>query len=235
MRRAFVITSSLLLLAFSLQFVFAAVGAFSRPNDDGSYVLHSVNGTAVIPILTIVTVVFAALAKAPGRVIGLAVLPLGLVVLQMLLAALAKGLTDDSGGSTPAGLVVGGLHAINGIIAVHVVLTVTRAARRLGQPSADPAADSASGAAAPAGDVGSAVPAAGSPSSVAGFPGSAAGSPSSVAGFPGSAAGSPSSAAGLPSSVAGSAGSVGGSAGSAAGSAGSVAGSAGAAAAETPA
>ena len=84
MRKAFVVVSALLLAAFALQFVFAAVGAFTEPAGDGAYALHSVNGMAVIPALTLLTTLFAALAKAPGRLIGLAILPLGLVVVQAL-------------------------------------------------------------------------------------------------------------------------------------------------------
>jgi hypothetical protein len=145
MRKAFVITSSLLLAAFALQFVFAAVGAFSKPaGDDGSYRLHSITGLAVIPVLTLLTVLFAVLAKAPGRLVGLALLPLGLVILQALLAALANGLTDPSGGSTAAGLIIGGLHAVNGIVAVHVVVGVLRGARKLAAPAPAPVLVSAS-------------------------------------------------------------------------------------------
>jgi hypothetical protein len=139
MRKAFVISSGVLLAAFALQFVFAAVGAFTKPaGGDGSYRLHSITGMAVIPALTLLTIVFAALAKAPGKLIGLTALPLGLVVLQALLAALANGLTDASGQTTTAGLIVGGLHALNGIIAVHIVVAVMRGARKLGEPSAKP-------------------------------------------------------------------------------------------------
>ena len=142
MRKGFVIVSALLLVAFALQFVFAAVGAFAKPTaDDGSYALHSINGMAVIPILTLLTIAFAALAKAPGRLIGLTVLPLGLVLLQVLLAALANGLTDDSGASTPVSLTIGGLHAVNGIVAVHVVVNVLRGARRLAGPVPAPPAE----------------------------------------------------------------------------------------------
>jgi hypothetical protein len=135
MRRAFVIVSALLLAAFVLQFVFAAVGAFTRPAGDGAYTLHSVNGSAVIPALTLLTIVLAALAKAPGRLIALAALALGLVVAQALIAALANAFTDAAGASTPLGLTVAGLHALNGIIAVHVVVNVLRAARKLAGPA----------------------------------------------------------------------------------------------------
>ena len=136
MRKAFVITSGLLLTAFALQFVFAAVGAFTKPAaGDGSFRLHSITGMAVIPILTLLTIVFAALARAPGKLIGLTALPLGLVVLQALLATLANGLTDAAGETTTAGLIVGGLHAANGIVAVHIVVAVLRGARRLAEPA----------------------------------------------------------------------------------------------------
>ena len=131
MRKAFVIVSALLLASFVLQFVFAAVGAFTKPAGDGAYTLHSVNGMAVIPALTLLTTLFAALAKAPGRLIGLAILPLGLVVVQALIAVLASAFTDAAGASTPLGLTIAGLHALNGIVAVHVVVSVHRAARKL--------------------------------------------------------------------------------------------------------
>ena len=111
MRKAFVAMSSLLLVAFVLQFVFAAVGAFTKPAGDGAYALHSITGMAVIPALTLLTTLFAALAKAPGRLVGLAILPLGLVVVQALIAALANGLTDAGGG---AGWLAGGAGAAAG-------------------------------------------------------------------------------------------------------------------------
>ena len=120
-----------MLASFVLQFVFAAVGAFTKPAGDGAYTLHSVNGMVVIPALTLLTTLFAALAKAPGRLIGLAILPLGLVVVQALIAVLANAFTDAAGASTPLGLTIAGLHALNGIVAVHVVVSVHRAARKL--------------------------------------------------------------------------------------------------------
>jgi len=135
MRKALVVVSSLLLVSFVLQFAFAAVGAFTKPAGDGAYTLHSVNGMAVIPALTLLTILFAALAKAPGRLIGLALLTLGLVVLQGLIAALANAFTDAGGASTPVGLTVAALHALNGIVAVHIAVNVLRGARRLSVPA----------------------------------------------------------------------------------------------------
>ncbi|MFI7430867.1 DUF6220 domain-containing protein [Micromonospora sp. NPDC049836] len=135
MRKALVIVTSVLLVVFVLQFVFAAVGAFTKPAGDGAYALHSVTGMAVIPALTLLTVLFAVLAKAPGRLVGLAVLPLGLVLLQGLIAALANAFTDAGGASTPLGLTFAGLHALNGIVVVHVVVRVLQAARKLAGPA----------------------------------------------------------------------------------------------------
>ncbi|MFF0151709.1 DUF6220 domain-containing protein [Micromonospora sp. NPDC005203] len=134
MRKALVISSALLLVAFVLQFAFAAVGGFTRSGGDDAYALHSINGMAVIPALTLLTALCAALAKAPGRLIALALLPIGLVVLQALLAALANAATDAAGVSTPLGPIVGALHALNGIIAVHVVVAVLQGARKLSDP-----------------------------------------------------------------------------------------------------
>ena len=135
MRKAFVVVSVLLLGSVVMQFAFAAVGAFTKPAGDDSYALHSVNGMAVIPALTLLTTALAALAKAPGRLVGLAALTLGLVVVQALIAVLAKGFTDVSGASTPLGLTVGGLHALNGIVAGYVVVSVVRGARKLAAPA----------------------------------------------------------------------------------------------------
>ncbi|WP_433359439.1 DUF6220 domain-containing protein [Actinoplanes sp. CA-142083] len=160
MRKAFVVASSLLLVAFALQFVFAAVGAFTKPaGGDGSYALHSITGMAVIPALTVLCTALALLSRAPGKVVGLAILPLGVVLLQVLLAALANALTDDAGATTPVGLVVGGLHAVNGIVAVHLVVGLVRAARRLAAPAAAASPAAPAGPASSAGPASPAVPA----------------------------------------------------------------------------
>jgi Family of unknown function (DUF6220) len=131
MRKALLVTSGVLLVVFALQFAFAAVGAFTKPAGDSGYLLHRITGSVVIPLLILLMTLFAALAKAPGKLIGLAILPLGLVLLQPLFAGIANGMTDDAGASSPVGLVVGALHAINAIIMVHVVVSVMRGAQRL--------------------------------------------------------------------------------------------------------
>jgi hypothetical protein len=79
-RKVYFGLSAALLAAVGLQFYFAAVGAFAKPQTDSSYGLHSINGMMVIPLLSILATVAAAVARAPGRAIGLAIAPLGLVV-----------------------------------------------------------------------------------------------------------------------------------------------------------
>ncbi|MEV6970316.1 DUF6220 domain-containing protein [Hamadaea sp. NPDC051192] len=133
MRKALFVTSGVLLAVFALQFAFAAVGAFTKPAGDSAYTLHRITGSAVIPLLILLMTLFAALAKAPGKLIGMAILPLGLVILQPVFAGIANGMTDDGGATSTVGLIIGALHAINAIIMVHIVVGVMRGARKLGE------------------------------------------------------------------------------------------------------
>jgi Family of unknown function (DUF6220) len=133
-RRVYFGLSVLLLVAVVLQFYFAGVGAFSKPQTDSSYGLHSLNGMMIIPLLSILATVAAAIARAPGRVIGLAIAPLGLVVVQVLIIVIGKALGDGDN-STPAALVIYGLHAINGLAIMAVAGTNLRAARQQLRPS----------------------------------------------------------------------------------------------------
>lgn len=132
MRRAYVVLVGLLLASGALQFYFAAVGAFTRPQTGDSYALHLVNGRMVFPLLGLLAIAAAALARAPGRLIGLTSVPLGLAIVQTLIILLGNGI----GGSTeqrttPLALAILGLHAINGMIIIGVTATVMRQARAL--------------------------------------------------------------------------------------------------------
>ncbi len=130
MRRVYVTVSGLLLLAILAQFYFAAVGSFAKPQDDKSFALHDLNGTLIVPLLSVLATVAAALARAPGRLVGLTILPLGLVVVQMVIVAAGRavsGGTEDT--TTPAGLAILGLHAINGLAMMGVAGFVLRRAR----------------------------------------------------------------------------------------------------------
>lgn len=150
MRRVFVVLAGLLFLAILVQFYFAAVGAFDRPQDDDSFALHSVTGMMIIPLLSILTAVAAALARAPGRLIGMSLAPLGLVVVQVLIIVVGNVVTGGSDEDTgPAGLFVLGLHAVNALFVMGAAGAVLRRARAFAaekstvdtpQPTVSPAA-----------------------------------------------------------------------------------------------
>jgi hypothetical protein len=142
-RRAYVTLVGLLLLAVIAQFYFAAVGAFAKPQDDQSFALHLMDGMMIIPALSLLATLLAALTRAPGRLIGLTVAPAGLIALQVLITELGKGLgasTEDS--TTPLARAFLGLHAIIGLATMAVVGITMREARtftatpRTAKPSA---------------------------------------------------------------------------------------------------
>lgn len=131
LRRVYIGLTGALLAAVVLQFYFAAVGAFTRPQTDSSYALHGITGTAIIPLLALLATVVAALLRLPGRQIGLTALPLGLVVVQLLIVGVGRALSDNDGErTTPVALIVLGLHAINGLAIMAVAGSVFAGARR---------------------------------------------------------------------------------------------------------
>jgi hypothetical protein len=138
MRRVFVVLSGLLFLAILAQFYFAAVGAFDRPQDDDSFALHSVTGMMIIPVLSILTAIAAAVARAPGRLVGMSLAPLGLVVVQVLIIVVGNVISGGAEEDTGAGgLFVLGLHAVNALFVMGAAAAVLRRARAFAaeQPS----------------------------------------------------------------------------------------------------
>jgi Family of unknown function (DUF6220) len=129
MRKVYVACTALLFAAVVLQFYFAAFGVFTQPENDSQFILHSINGTGVIPLLSIVATIFAALAKAPGKLIGLTILPLGLIVVQISLFILAGATGSSEEKTNAAGQAVLGLHAVNGLAILLVAFLVFRRAR----------------------------------------------------------------------------------------------------------
>lgn len=129
MRKLYLALVVLPQVAVLLQFYFAAVGAFTQPPTDGSYDLHRMTGDIVIPALSILATLAAVAAKAPGRLIGMSILPLGLVAVQMLIVALGKALSDGDA-TTPAALLIFGLHALNGLAVLAVAGILTGRVRR---------------------------------------------------------------------------------------------------------
>lgn len=143
MRRVFVVTAGLLVVAEVVQFYFAAFGVFQQPAPEDAFLLHQMNGRVVLPLLCLLVIVAAALARAPGRLIGLSAIPFGLLLMQIVLFVLA-GLV----GATPektnlVGTAILGLHAVNGLCILGVSILLVRRAVRLAaadRPAVGPAA-----------------------------------------------------------------------------------------------
>ncbi|GGM35542.1 DUF6220 domain-containing protein [Dactylosporangium sucinum] len=131
MRKVYLGMSGLVLLAVLAQFYFAAFGAFSIPRDHASFEMHSVNGVILIPLASLLTTAVAAAARVPGRLVGLAAAPFGLVVVQILIFVLVHLVTEMTmEQSTPGAQWILGFHALNGLAIVSVaVLGVVRARR----------------------------------------------------------------------------------------------------------
>lgn len=115
MRKVFVIIAGLLLAVVVIQFFLAAMGAFERPRTEDSFAPHRMLGWAV-PILALLTTGAAALARAPGRLIGLAALPIALGVMQALIRVFADMLGDADDTTSLAGVVVFGVHGVNALL-----------------------------------------------------------------------------------------------------------------------
>lgn len=137
MRKAYLGMSGVVLLAVLAQFYFAAFGAFSIPRDHGSFEMHSVNGMLVIPLASLLTTAAAAAARAPGRLVGLAAAPFGLVVVQILIFVLVHLVTEMTmERSTPDAQWILGVHALNGLaIVTAAVLGAARARRFVRSPA----------------------------------------------------------------------------------------------------
>ncbi|HEY1176418.1 MAG TPA: DUF6220 domain-containing protein [Phytomonospora sp.] len=118
MRKLFAGLSAVLLLLVAAQFFFAAAGAFSyeayRPHHVLGYVIFSV---------PIVMAIVAALAKLPGRVIGMTLAISALVGLEVLIAVTAKAVGEL------AGALVFGLHALVGMAIMGIAVAILRAVR----------------------------------------------------------------------------------------------------------
>ena len=136
MRRAFAVLATVQVLAVVAQFFLAASGAFDTAPNDESFQPHRMLGSGLLLLALLVTIV-AAIARVPGRLIGLSGLVAGLALVQFVIAAIAKAF-DDGGASTTAGQLIFGLHAVNGLGIMALAGTVVRQARQLVRPDLRP-------------------------------------------------------------------------------------------------
>jgi Family of unknown function (DUF6220) len=128
LRRVFAGLAALLALVIVVQFFLAANAAFNTAPKDESFQMHAALGYGIVLFAVVLTII-AALARIPGRLIGMTGLIAGLGVVQALIRTLAKAFDDTGGTSTTAGQLVFGLHAINALIILALAMTVARRAQ----------------------------------------------------------------------------------------------------------
>jgi hypothetical protein len=113
----------LLHVLIGLQFFLSGYGAIASGSPDESFELHIMNGR-VIAVVALLGILFAALARAGGKLVGLSAAVFGLVVLQSLIAVVSVA------GTTP-GQIIFGFHAINALMIMGVAESAGRLAKRL--------------------------------------------------------------------------------------------------------
>lgn len=131
MRKVFAGLAILLMLAVVVQFFLAASGAFDTAPTDEAYGAHRALGYGTV-LLAVVTTVGAALARAPGRLIGMS----GLVTVLAIVQGVIRGVAAALGETATAGQLVFGLHAVNGLVIMALVGMIVRRARELSRSAA---------------------------------------------------------------------------------------------------
>ena len=135
MRKVFGALAALLMLAVVVQFLLAGSGAFAGGPKDESFGSHRALGYGILLFAVVLTAV-AALARLPGRLIGMTGLVAGLVLVQGLIRAIAGSFGETGDSASTAGELVFGLHAVNGLVILAVVGMIVRQARELSRPPA---------------------------------------------------------------------------------------------------
>jgi hypothetical protein len=133
MKKVFTGMAALLVAAVITQFYLAASGAFNEAPIEESFQPHRMLGYAILVLAILVTIV-GAVSRMPGRLIGMAGLVAGLVILQILIREISKAFGD---GST-VGHLIFGLHAINGLLIMGVSEEVVRRSRKISWKPAEP-------------------------------------------------------------------------------------------------
>jgi len=140
LRRVFALLATLLVLVVVAQFYLAASAAFDTAPNDESFQAHRALGYVIVLFAILLTIV-AALARVPGRLIGLTALVVGLAALQGVIRTVAAAFNDAGDTSTTAGKLIFGLHAVNALGIMAASGTVARRSRALtragapGQPA----------------------------------------------------------------------------------------------------
>jgi hypothetical protein len=129
-RKVFLVIASLFVLSVVLQLYFAGVGHFSTGGGE-LFWLHGTNGRIILPILAILNIVAAAVARAGRRTIWLTVIALVLIFLQTVIFILTGTIFNISGPEDviPVGAsILLGFHALNGLAIIVLGSMVARRA-----------------------------------------------------------------------------------------------------------
>jgi hypothetical protein len=130
-RQVYVVVCALLVAAVVAQFYLAAYGVFTAPYrpDRSQFEAHLINGRMVLPALMILAVIAAAVARAPGRLIGFTALPIAFMAGQTILFLVAAITGSTPERTNVPGQLILGLHAVNGLVILWVSVLVLRRAR----------------------------------------------------------------------------------------------------------
>jgi hypothetical protein len=132
MKKVFTGLAGLLLLAIVAQFYLAAAGAFDAAPIEEAFQPHRMLGYSILGLALLLTIT-GAVARMPGRLIGLSGLIVGLVLVQSVIRLIAKSFGDGSA----AGVFVFGLHALNGLFIMGMTEMVMRDARKIAWKAAE--------------------------------------------------------------------------------------------------
>src|SRR5215813_1667648 len=114
LRRVFAVLAALQMLAVVAQFFLAASAAFDTAPKDESFQPHRALGYGIVLFALVLTIV-AALARMPGRLIGMTAPVAGLGAGQGLIRAVAAAFNDTGDTTTTTGKLIFGLHAVNAL------------------------------------------------------------------------------------------------------------------------
>jgi cytochrome b561 len=133
MRKVFTALAALLLVAIVVQFFLAAGGAFDTASTEEAFQPHRALGNGIFALAILVTIA-AAIARVPGRLMGLSGLVAALILVQSLIREVAKSLGDDAS----TGHLVFGLHGVNGLLILGVTGMILLRTRQLAvKPAAE--------------------------------------------------------------------------------------------------
>lgn len=124
MRVVYVGLAAALVLFVVTQFFLAGFSVLDPEPVVESFETHRVAGHLTVLVVILVTIA-AAVARAPGRLIGLTALVCGLVLLQLVFGTLTAGETPDFGGRfifalhavNAAAILLGSIHVLRGAVA----------------------------------------------------------------------------------------------------------------------